>query len=235
MGALVKRVTPWSMQLRRMGPFAIQPNSDTRTLEYPWAFHAAPLRAGLRVLEIGGGLSGFQFALARHGCDVVNVDPGLRAAGLGWKCDGESVARFNRMFGTAVELRNTVITEANLAPESFDRAYSISVLEHLPEQDLRDAMTHAYRCLKPGGLFVVTVDLFLNIAPFTSRSANEFGTNVDVKALVELAPFELVEGRRDELCGYPEFSCDAILGRLESYFCGDYPALVQCLVLRKPN
>jgi hypothetical protein len=38
----------------------------------------------MRVIEIGGGLSGFQFALSKMGCDVVNIDLGMEAAGLDW-------------------------------------------------------------------------------------------------------------------------------------------------------
>jgi SAM-dependent methyltransferase len=216
-----------------MGPFAIQPNSTTRTFEYPWAFFATPLTAGLRVLEIGGGLSGFQFVLDRHGCTVVNVDPGLEAKGVGWRCDSESIAKLNQVYGTTVELRNTTIDKANLTPESFDRVFSISVLEHLPDDDIRDALTFAYACLKPGGQFVMTVDLFLNVLPFTCRKSNKYGKNASISSFVNFAPFKLVQGRQDELYGFREFDPDRILGNLETYFQGDYPALVQCVVLQK--
>ena len=40
---------------------------------------------------------------------------------------------------------------------------SMSVLEHLPEDDIKEVMEHAYRCLKPGGRFIITLDLFLKI------------------------------------------------------------------------
>ena len=86
------------------GPFAFQPNNATREAEYPWAFYATPIAPGLKVLEIGGGLSGFQFVLDRAGCQVVNVDPGMEAHGRGWPVDAQSIADLNRMFGTSVEL-----------------------------------------------------------------------------------------------------------------------------------
>lgn len=33
--------------------------ASTRIWEYPWAWHAAPVRPGMRVLDIGGALCGF--------------------------------------------------------------------------------------------------------------------------------------------------------------------------------
>src|SRR6266404_5013264 len=47
-------------QIRRArGPFSIQINNSTREFEYPWAFEAGNLQPRMKVLEIGGGLSGF--------------------------------------------------------------------------------------------------------------------------------------------------------------------------------
>jgi SAM-dependent methyltransferase len=188
----------------------------------------------MRVLELGGGLSGFQFALDKIGCDVVNVDPGLEAKGIGWPCDSVSMERLNRLFGTRVQLRNTTIENAGLGDSSVDRAFSISVIEHLTDADIQNAMKHIYRCLKPGGLFILTIDLFLNLRPFCSRVRNEFGRNHNVCSIAESENWELVEGNREELFGFDAFDPDRILSNLENYLIGQgYPALVQCLILRK--
>src|SRR5262249_36139669 len=171
-------------QLR--GPFSIQINNTTREFEYPWAYESAQLKPGMHVLEFGGGLSGFQFALGQIGCDVVNVDPGLEAKGRGWPCDPASMERLNDFFGTHVELRNTTIENAKLGEGTMDRAFSISVIEHLTDEDIVDAMRCVHRCLKVGGLFILTVDLFLNLSPFCSRLSNEFGRNQNIRWLTEL-------------------------------------------------
>lgn len=231
---VLERVLPASVLTRLRGPFSIQPNNDTRAWEYPWAFHAAEPRAGMDVLEIGGGLAGFQFVLSRLGCRVVNVDPGMEAAGVGWPCDPQSMRRLNGIFKTSVELRNTVLEKAELPAESFDLVFSISVLEHLPEHEIAAAVREAFRLLRPGGRLVMTVDLFLNVRPFTAEESNRYGSNVDLRWLLEQAPFRLEQGEPAELYGFPEFSSERMLARLDELLVGRYPAAAQCLVLRKP-
>jgi SAM-dependent methyltransferase len=231
----VLRHMPERVRARLRGPFSYQPNNATREYEYPWAYYAAKIERGMRVLEIGGGLSGLQFVVAKSGCSVVNIDPGMQAEGRGWPCDASSIAKLNRAFNTDIELRNVGIENASLEPESYDRAFSISVLEHLPAHTLPSAMRKVYNALKPGGLFVLTVDLFVNLAPFTTRTSNEYGANVDVRELISSAPFELLVGTPDELNGYAAFDPSRILSQLERYFIGDYPAMAQCIVLRRPS
>jgi SAM-dependent methyltransferase len=230
------RDLPLAASSRLFGPFSIQTNNTFRVFEYPWAFHAAALKQGQRVLEIGGGLSGFQFALSRMGCKVVNIDPGMVAKGnKGWPCDNATMTSLNRAFGTDVELRNCTVGEAALEPEQYDRAFSISVLEHLSHEEIAEVCKTVYAALKPGGLFVLTIDLFLDNQPFSDRERNEYGENVDVAWLAGLAPFTIEQGNPSELHGFPEFDAKKILGKLSTYLIGSYPALAQCIVLKKPG
>jgi len=216
------------------GPFSIQSNNTTREYEYPWAFESAKLRSGMRVLDLGGSLCGFQFVLDKSGCQVINVDPGMEAKGVGWPCDLTSIRKLNHLFGTHVELRNCTIENANLCENGIDRAFSISVVEHLTDADIANVMNHVHRCLKPGGLFVLTIDLFLNLYPFCSRIHNEYGRNQDIRLMIELENWEIVEGNPEQLFGFELFNADAVLSNLEKYLIGQYyPALIQCLVLRK--
>lgn len=222
-------------QMERLrGPFGIQSNNTTRTFEYPWAFEAGQLSPGMSVLEVGGSLCGLQFVMDGFGCRVTNVDPGMAAKGVGWPCNQASITKLNAWFGSKVKLFNTTIENAHLEDNSFDRAFSISVLEHLTEQDLESVMSHVFRSLKPGGLFVLTVDLFLNLHPFCSRPANEYGKNQDVHQLIDSEKWELHIGNPAELFGFDAFDKDRILSNLDRYFIGNYPVLAQCVVLRKP-
>ena len=239
-GKRLTRFVPWHLRTRGpfrrlLGPVAFQPNSETRACEYPWAFHAAKLQPGMCCMEVGGGLSGFQFALARSGMKVINVDPGESAAGKGWPVDQRSIERLNRSFGTDVELRNCTLAEAGVAPASVDRVFSISTIEHIPTSELPEVMRGIAEVLKPGGACVLTVDLFLNLKPFSKRETNHYGTNVDVRALIEASGLELESGERSELYGFDEFDTEPILAHLEDFYVGTYPAVAQAFVLRKPE
>ena len=88
----------------------------------------------------------------------------------------------------------------------------------------------------PGGRFVLTVDLFLDLEPFSYETKNITGVNVDVRWLVETSGLQLQQGDATELHGYPEFDPKRIMGNLFSYEYGAfYPALAQALVLVKPS
>lgn len=222
------------LKTKLAGPFSIQPNSDTREFEYPWAFHAVPLKPDMRVVEVGGGLSGFQFVLSRFCREVVNVDPGLRAKGRGWHCDTESISRLNHLFSASVQLRNCTIQDAQLEEGAYDIVYSLSVMEHLTEDEFWETTEHVWRCLRTGGKFVLTVDLFLNLSPFTQRKSNEFGVNFPAGALSEFRTFALLQGEPCEMYGSSSFDKELIQANLENYYVGRYyPALAQCFVLEK--
>jgi hypothetical protein len=225
----------------KFGPFAFQWNSTTRILEYPWAYHAAELEPGMRVLEVGGGLSGLQYVLDMEGCEVTNVDPSAAAddetwrampfPGYAWTLTPANHASLNQAFGTGVRLVADRLQDADLPVGGFDRVLCLSVLEHLDAAEGRSLLRRIGELLAPEGRCVLTIDLFLDLRPFGVRDRNVWGTNVDVSHLVE--GFELAEGDRRELYGFPEFDLDHVVARLPELFVGNYPALSQTLVLRK--
>ena len=185
----------------------------------------------MRAVEIGGGFAGFQFALSQTGIHVVNVDPGMSE--LEWDYTDTELKRLNRIFDTSVQRIGTRLEEADIAPGSIDRIFCISVLEHLPFEQASSIIATAANLLKPTGRVVLTVDLFLNLQPFTSRIENEFGRNINVSSLIDASGLELEQGDTSELFGFPKFDADRILSHAEKYFIGKYPAFSQCLVLKK--
>jgi SAM-dependent methyltransferase len=226
------------LALRIAGPFAIQGNNDTRTVEYPWAWFSPDVPvSGLDVVEIGGALSGFQFALSKSGARVVNVDPGERDADY-WEhkfpLTQPTFQRLNRVFETDVRLQGTTLQDAHLAPASVDLAFSISTIEHVPPDDVHELAADIGRILRPGGRFVVTVDLFLDLAPFTDKHTNRYGRNIDVHDFVDASGLTMVKGDTTRLVGFGSFDTNDVLANLGEYYVGSgHPCCAQAFVLEK--
>jgi 2-polyprenyl-3-methyl-5-hydroxy-6-metoxy-1,4-benzoquinol methylase len=204
-----------TVPIKVAGPFGFQLNSPTRIFEYPWAFDFLKPRPGLRVLEIGGGLSGFQFALARSGCEVHNVDPFVGD----WyeSTPPETMhARMNAAFETNVRLHHGRLEDSELVGP-FDALCCISTLEHLSDDEIAAALGIARLLLSPSAQVVLTVDLFINSDPFTSRSAATAGRNVSIAWINELLGGTRTFGDPTELFGFPEFRTDHVLSNLEDY------------------
>ena len=218
------------------GYFAFQYNNDTRVFEYPWAFHAVPVGPGSRVVEVGGALAGFQWALAAAGADVTNVDP-FEPYGSEdlYPGDVESLHRqLNEWFGLSVTLKRTTLADSRLEASAFDIVYSISTLEHLSPEQLQSTLTAARQLLKPGGALVLTVDLFLELHPFTNQEANRWGVNVSMADVVARSGLVLEQGDVSELYGFAEFDARRVQSQLQRYLVGArQPTLVQACVLRK--
>lgn len=129
--------------------------------------------------------------------------------------------------------------EAELPSESYDRVFSISVMEHASAQIIARTSKEIGRILKPGGFFIGTIDLFLDCYPFTDEMSNEWGSNVSIRDLVNASGLQLVQGNRSELHGYPEFDIHTVRcsadGSPNSTIVNNGRTLIQCLVLEKPK
>lgn len=222
------------LRARALGPFGFQPgNNATRVFEYPWAALAVPVEAGEIVVDIGGSLGGLQFVLAKEGASVINVDPS-DAAAMGWPLDQETFADMNRAFGTTVELRKRFLADAGIESESVDNVYCISTIEHIPQAEIASLMKEIRRILRIGGHAILTVDLFYDLTPFTDRSANVHGTNIDIAALIGASGMTLVQGDRAQLNGYPEFDPRVVLSQAQDHVQGHLAVnTAQAFVLRK--
>lgn len=230
----------------RYGPFGFQQTSPTREFEYPWAFFTAGVESGMKVLDVGGGLSGFQFVLDKEGCEVVNVDPSAKEDRRWSTVDGrnrwlteDNHAELNKLFGTDVRLvMDTVqagLADGQLEKGTFDRIFCLSVIEHVSLEEGRAMLDSIAELLKPGGRLLLTVDLFLDVLPFGVREANFWGSNIDVHELLKGHGLELEQGDPRELLGFPEFDYDHVVKTIPELFIGTFnPCLSQAMVLRKP-
>lgn len=215
-----------------LGMFAFERNNTNRIYEYPWAFYAAKLSPSQQVLEIGGGFSGFQFVLAKHVRKVINIDPlDKNHSHLYYQ---QVFKKLNQAFNTDVTLKITKINKIKIKQDYFDRVFCLSVLEHLNRQDCLNIFKYARYCLKPKGLFIISIDLFLDLSPFSQKIRNIYGSNVDIHELVKTSGFKLIYGNTKELMGYPDFSPQAIMANLDKYLISStYPLLSQTLILQK--
>lgn len=220
--------------LRSIGPFGFQANSATRCFEYPWCHRVTCLGKGMRALDIGGGAAGFQFLLSLEGLEVTSVDPMINPSGsVDWILGLEQLQRLNQVFGGRVTFVPKHLEKANLPAISFDRAFAISVLEHLTLPECVSLVREVERLLKPGGCFVATVDLFLDCQPFAAPRGNQYGSNLNLQSVIASTGMVLKEGRVSELFGFPEFDSERITRHLDDYLCVNQ-TLSQCFVIEKP-
>jgi len=227
--------------VRWRGPFYWQANNSTRLFEFPWMYEQVASRGRpLRVLEIGGGLSGLQFVLASEGHHVTNVDPGVTPpeaarSGFDFSISAARHRQLCRALNAPVQLASTTIGDAGFQDHSFDILISVSALEHFTDEALDEVVQHTARILRPGGSALFTVDLFLDLMPFTSSTENRFGRNLSIRALLDRSGLRLEEGRREELYGFAEFDPDRVQRNLSSLLIGDgYPSLAQCFTAAPP-
>lgn len=182
------------------GPFTFYSgNCPTRVWEYAWAWHTADPRAGQTAIDVGGGLSGFGILLARHGLGVTVVDPDVAA-----HATSALLPAWSRAWTAHLDHSRDL---SELPDDSVDVAFSLSVIEHIAQpRDRKQLMAEVHRVLRPGGRFVVTLDLDLHLHPFSAERHRAGHRNVSVAELLAAAPFELVEGDLTELYGLPAFA-----------------------------
>jgi len=133
----------------------------SRFWEYPYVYHhLKKWRSGLNterlpiVADIGSGVTFFPFQVAKIGCHVICADPDpvcekdLNRAKLHLPQDPGQVD-FRRIHDTRLGFEN----------QECDAVYCISVLEHI--EDFGITIREIARILKPGGIFLLTIDLDL--------------------------------------------------------------------------
>ena len=217
---------------RMVGPFGWQWNSSTRRFEYPWAYEQITRHGqGLVVVDVGGSVSGLQFVLAAEGHRVSVVDPALAATGKGWPLDRVRHNQLSRLYKAPITVVEHTIQDAKLPDHSADVVLSVSAIEHFSADDVRGFGREVARSLKPDGIVVLTIDLFIDLVPFTRKSRNGWGTNCNIAALLDDAGLRLRTGKSDELYGFPDFDPVTVLERLPTYELNPHgPCVAQCLV-----
>jgi SAM-dependent methyltransferase len=131
------------------------PVSYWRSVEFAYVWRQLALGSGARILDLGSPKD-LATMLAKHrGYEVVATDILPEAIDL-----SERYARAQRLHGQGPGLVSSEVQDGRaLTYEdgSFDAAYSVSVLEHIPDGGDSAAIRELVRVVRPGGLVVVTV------------------------------------------------------------------------------
>jgi SAM-dependent methyltransferase len=125
----------------------VVPLDPSRYLELPETMRELAARPGERVLDLASPKL-LAVVLARAGMDVVSVDQ-LESEIDAW---GKLTAG-----EPGLELKVADGRELPFEDASFDHAYSVSVLEHIPEPGDEQALRELARVTRPGGRVVITL------------------------------------------------------------------------------
>lgn len=129
---------------------------------------------GDRLLDIGCGNGRFVF-FKRPSCgELVGIDAGAHFAAEPLR---------------TVDLARGDVRLLPFADASFDKAYSLDVLEHLTEDGVVRMLSEARRVLRPGGKFFLYSHVMMSskLAAF-QRGVNRLVRYLDTKGLVDNAP-----------------------------------------------
>jgi SAM-dependent methyltransferase len=141
------------------------PVSYWRSVEFAYVWRQLRLDAGARILDLGSPKDLAAMLAMHRGYEVVATDILPEAVAL-----SDRYARAQRLDGRGPgRVRSEIQDGRALTYEegSFDAAYSVSVLEHIPDDGDGAAIRELLRVVRPGGLVVVTV-------PFDRRYRETF-------------------------------------------------------------
>ncbi len=143
---------PWSAGMLEKPAFYA-----SRLWEYPFAILAADLTPGMKVADIGCGMTAFTIYLKDvAGCDVTGIDPDIFDEGNKYFTHGVSQEFMQR---TGLRILKGDFEAIPIETNSQDRVFSISVMEHVEPEVRRKGIQEIARILKPGGRAIITVDM----------------------------------------------------------------------------
>jgi len=127
----------------------------------PWVAEAGRFEAGQRILEVGGAYSRLPEYLGdRYGLEPwIADDFGMASAEPLWERWGDPKqlpAKFPR---TRYVFQRLGAFSEELPGHSFDRVFSVSTLEHIPNADRPAVLADIHRLLSHGGMELHTIDI----------------------------------------------------------------------------
>lgn len=144
---------------RSLGGKSLKALDGLKHIQDAWSLgRLLPLR-GKKILEVGGGVS--------------RVLPALDESNERWNLDeflgvGNGVTEVPEMPGVKIVRRRLGDFSEEVPSNYFDVVFSISVIEHVPTDELEAFWKDHSRVLSPGGMAMHTIDLYIEDAPNSS-------------------------------------------------------------------
>lgn len=127
----------------------------------PWIVAHGDWEPGMRFIDVGAGYSDLPAYLI-DSFDMegwVADDFGISTGEELWSRWGDPFELKDKYPKVRYVFRNLGHPSSDLPEGSFDRLYSVSVLEHIPLGQIVAVLNHMGRLLKPGGIMLHTVDI----------------------------------------------------------------------------
>ncbi len=148
-------------------PLIYSSQAWSRRLELPWVIKQVGQPDSMRILDVGSGFSALPIYFARHGAEVVSVDP----------------VRLQELQRRSVTLVRGALPKLPFPDSSFDLVCCVSVLEHL-DVDIPDSIAELCRVSRK--MVLLTFDVALG--PFAT-----FGlSRLELKAFSKMTRKPLV-------------------------------------------
>ncbi len=121
-----------------------------------WVLSLLEHKRDLKLAEIGGGKSRVLETLsARNECWNIDKFEGVGAGPL----------EIQELPGVKIVRSYMGDFDSDIPDSYFDVVFSISVIEHVPKDQLEAFFADCYRILKPGGLLIHAIDLYISDEP----------------------------------------------------------------------
>lgn len=139
----------------------------SRRFEYPWVYsNLQPFSPNDIVLDAGPGNTALQFLVAKQVEELHSLD--VHEPYVDWVGKICEEKHYNNVFPECGD-----ILHAPYAGNCFDKVICISVLEHLPKDQIKSAIDELIRVVKPGGKIALTMDVAL-VPTDHQMDANDF-------------------------------------------------------------
>ncbi len=162
--------------------------------EYYELIRGVPFKKSDVILDVGCGAGLQTNLLGRHCGRIIGIDPGVNTVRRAQSEHYLVAGRINS------EFRIATIEEAAFDADTFDKIFSVCVLEHIADD--RSVLRECFRTLKPGGSLHMSIDSLATVTESRALkkhsekyAVHRYYRPETITALLEEAGFEAIEAK----------------------------------------